>query len=125
MQNFFALLTVVTQLLPLIHGAVYQVEKLFPMGGNGQLKLQMVDNIVQSAAKVTGLLDGQVSGISTMLGPIVSGIVGLANASGHFFSSGATVTDPLTAPVITDAMVAAAQSANVAPIEQAPSAQGG
>lgn len=112
MQNFLALLSLINQMLPAIHTMVVTAESLFPNGGSGAEKLAAVDGWVQAAARVAGMAEGQVSGISSVLGPIVSGIVSLANVTGLFKSSAATVTAPLSAPVPTPDAVAAAAIIN-------------
>lgn len=84
MTNFLALLSLINQLLPLIHQAVTTVEALFPQGGQGAQKLKMVDDVVQAAARATGVAESQLPALSTVLGPVVAGVVSLANASGIF-----------------------------------------
>jgi hypothetical protein len=88
MQEFLALVSLVNQLLPIVFETVKTVEGMFPQGGQGATKLQMVANIVQEAAKATNAAVAQLPSFVSVLTPVVSGMVTMANATGLFKKSG-------------------------------------
>lgn len=108
MGTFLSILSLINTLLPLIHETVIAVEKMFPEGGQGAVKLQMVDDLVQGAAKASGLATEHLGTLSAILGPIVSGIVGISNTTGRFFNSGSTATTAQVQAAVDAAPVAAA-----------------
>lgn len=96
MQAFLSLLSVINVLLPIIREAVLTVETLFPDGGQGSTKLKMVADIVETAAKVTGVASDKIPHLTAVLGPIIGGMVSLFNNSGVFKTSPKPVTENLT-----------------------------
>lgn len=70
-MNFLSILKLALSLLPIIHDAVDQIEKLFPQGGNGARKLELVKAIIEQVLSVTDTTGATMS----LVWPIVSGIV--------------------------------------------------
>lgn len=56
-MNFFVTVKTIVSLLPTIIEAVTTVEKLFPEGGKGAAKLEMVKGMLQAAHDHAGKVD--------------------------------------------------------------------
>jgi hypothetical protein len=84
MQEFLSLISLINQMMPLILEAVETVEKMFPQGGQGTLKLELVKGYIQEAANATNAAIAQLPAFVNVLTPVISGIVALANSTGLF-----------------------------------------
>lgn len=76
-MKYLEMIKLALALLPILYSAVDQIEDMFPQGGNGQQKLEMVKNIIQSAMTVS---EFGVNGFNTvwpMLASMVGGIVAM------------------------------------------------
>lgn len=71
-MNFLAVLKLIITLLPIIHSAVDQIEQLFPQGGYGAQKLEMVKTIIEKSISISEL-GGSAFG---SIWPIISGVIG-------------------------------------------------
>src|SRR6266705_2200530 len=79
-MNFFAVLKLVFSLLPIIHSAIDQIEALFPLGGYGVQKLDMVKNIIEKAMSVSDLGGSAFTAVWPMIAGIVGDIVSIKNS---------------------------------------------
>lgn len=79
-MNFFAILKLVFSLLPIIHSAIDQIETLFPQGGYGVQKLDMVKNIVEKAMSVSDMGANAFTAVWPMIAGIVGDIVSIKNS---------------------------------------------
>lgn len=61
----------VFQLLPVIHQAVDQIEELFPQGGMGAKKLEMVKGIIEKTMSAFGVGEN----IFNNIWPVISGLI--------------------------------------------------
>lgn len=84
MTEILAIISLINNLLPLILQTVRTVESLFPAGGQGAAKLEMVQGVVQHALNVSTGVQVSAEKILPVLVPIVSGAVHILNASGVF-----------------------------------------
>jgi len=98
MLQFLEILKLALSLLPIVHDAVAQVELLFPQGGNGAKKLDMVKGIIEQAMSVTGAASGAFSSVWPVLETAISGIVSLKKAV-----TGNSPTSSASAPATTAA----------------------
>lgn len=53
-MNFIEVAKAIFQLMPVVIEAVKQVEAMFPEGGKGQLKLEMVRSTLEEGYKIVG-----------------------------------------------------------------------
>jgi hypothetical protein len=83
-QTIVAVLTLVSQLFPLLIQIVQQVEQAFPQGGNGANKLEMVRSGLESAFK--NYTEAKVTFDQTWptLKVFIDGAVKLYNSTGQF-----------------------------------------
>jgi hypothetical protein len=79
-MNFLAIMQLITQLLPIIHSTVDQVETIFPQSGKGAEKLALVKNVVETAIDVSDIGQAMAQAgrdaPSATVWPIVSGVIG-------------------------------------------------
>lgn len=87
MNNFFIILGLVNQLLPLILQTVKALEVEFPQGGQGAQKLQMVTSIIEQALSATQGLQVTAQQLLPIVTPIVSAAVAMYKANGTFKTS--------------------------------------
>jgi len=64
-------------LLPVLSQLVDQVEQLFPQGGKGQQKLELVKTALQHASQVAGSTEATFNSVWPTLSSMVSSIVAL------------------------------------------------
>lgn len=82
-MNFLAIINAVKlvfQLLPLIHDAVNQIELLFPQGGMGQQKLEMVKGVIEKAMSAFGVGEQVFSNVWPMISGLIAQFVSIKNA---------------------------------------------
>jgi len=84
MAQFLATLKLILSIVPAILELMTQLEKLFPAGGQGQAKLEIVKTTVQSLW--TGATDAipAFEDAWPKIQAIISGIVGVLNTFGIF-----------------------------------------
>lgn len=84
MQTFIAIITLVTQLIPLVLQIIASVEAAFPQGGQGKAKLDMVKGTLEQA--FNSITDAKVTfeQVWPTLNSLVTSIVALKNATGEF-----------------------------------------
>lgn len=70
-MNFLQILKIALGLLPIIHDTVDAVEKLFPQGGNGAKKLEMVKSIIENTLAVSDSAGATMQ----VVWPVVSGMI--------------------------------------------------
>jgi hypothetical protein len=70
-MNFLTILKIALSLLPIIHDAVDQVETLFPQGGKGAAKLEMVKSIIENTLAVSDSAGATMQ----VVWPVVSGMI--------------------------------------------------
>ena len=83
-MNFIAILQaikLVFSLLPLIHDAVNQIELLFPQGGVGAQKLEMVKGVIEKAMAAYGVAGDTFGAIWPMISGLISSFVSIKNAA--------------------------------------------
>lgn len=110
-MNFIEILKLVFSLLPILHDAVAAVEALFPQGGNGQKKLDMVRAILEQAMSASGAASSTFSIVWPVLSTTIGSIVAIKKAVSSTVSAPApTVLAPpptTTAPTAPTAQSAA------------------
>jgi hypothetical protein len=84
MEQFFAILKVAMQLLPMVTEMVKAIENAVPANGQGAAKLEMVRKMLESAYGQAQDASVQFSAIWPVLSSMVGGIVTLYNTSGVF-----------------------------------------
>jgi hypothetical protein len=84
MQEFFSVISLINQMMPLILEAVKTVEAMFPQAGQGAIKLELVKRFIQETAHATDAAVAQLPAFVSALTPVISGIVALANSTGLF-----------------------------------------
>jgi hypothetical protein len=77
-MNFFAILKLIIQLLPVIHLAVDQIDDMFPASGHGAQKLALVKTILEKAIAISDV--GEAFGKNPSwtfdsIWPMLSGII--------------------------------------------------
>jgi hypothetical protein len=83
-MNFIAILQaikLVFSLLPMIHDAVNQIETLFPQGGIGAQKLDMVKGVIEKALSAYGVAEGTFGAVWPMISGLIAQFVAIKNAS--------------------------------------------
>lgn len=74
-MNFFAILKLIVQLMPIIHSAIDQIDDLFPQGGYGAEKLALLKTIVEKAIAVSDMAGPLGSSGFSILWPLISSTV--------------------------------------------------
>lgn len=77
-MNFFAILKLIIQLLPIIHTAIDQIDDMFPASGYGAQKLALVKTIIEKAIAISDV--GEAFGKNPAwtfdsIWPMLSGII--------------------------------------------------
>lgn len=83
-MQFIAALKLALTLMPILIDLIKQVEALFPSGGQGQQKLNMVKNLLQSAYAVGNDLGISFDQMWAAAQPLVAAAVAIYNADGTF-----------------------------------------
>lgn len=86
-MGFIEILKMILTLFPLVIQAVQAIEAAIPTGGNGQAKLELIKNTLQSAYDASTQAFGTFEQIWPVLKNVVSGIVTAFNATGIFKKS--------------------------------------
>lgn len=81
-MNFLKALSLIFSMLPMIEQAITQIETLFPQGGIGQQKLDMVKAIIEKASSAFGIGDSVFESIWPMISASVSAVVSMKNSLG-------------------------------------------
>lgn len=76
-MNYLDLMKKVLQLMPVITQMVDAIEQLFPAGGNGALKLEMVKGLLTSGTNKGDMAVEAIESIWPMLSVLISFIVKL------------------------------------------------
>lgn len=85
-MNYLSILKLILSMLPLIHAAIDQIDDLFPQGGYGAHKLELVKSILEKAMQVSDLGNMAFDSIWPTLNAIISQIVAIKK---HVAATGA------------------------------------
>jgi hypothetical protein len=84
MEQFFNIMKVAMQLLPMMTEMIKTIEGAVPSNGQGAQKLEMVRSMLESAYGQAQGMSVQFSAIWPVLSSMIAGIVALYNSTGTF-----------------------------------------
>jgi hypothetical protein len=84
MLKYLEIITFVLALGPKLIDIISAVEKMFPEGGAGDKKIELIKGMVQSAFELMGNVKVNFDEVWPVLKKIIDSIVGFANAVGLF-----------------------------------------
>lgn len=97
-MNFLEILKLAISLLPILHDAVASVETLFPQGGNGQKKLDMVKGILEQAMTAGGYASTAFSAVWPVASSLIASIVSMKKVVTGTSATSAPTAAPTPAP---------------------------